>query len=305
VTAFGGVFRAPYGVGSFVSGLLLAASSVRALSIEVLPPQPKQGEIVVVTLRSPAPLSSATLSDGTREIAMEAASGGRMYRALLGIDLESKVGKRKIEIVAADASGASRTSAKTIHVRSGKFPTQKLKVAPAYVEPPESELARIAADREKVRSVYAEPDSERRFEKAFRRPLPSASPSSSRFGVRRVFNDQPRSPHDGVDLAAPEGEPVVAAAPAIVALAEELYFSGNTVILDHGAGLFTTYLHLSAIDVRPGDAVAAGQRIGAVGATGRATGPHLHWGARLHKARVNPLDLLQLPAWPAEPLPKP
>ena len=283
---------------------LLAASgatrSASGLSVEVLPPRPKQGEIVVVTLRSGAPLSSATLSDGTRAIGMERAKGGRLFRALLGIDLESKVGRRTIEVTASDASGAERTASKTIPVQSGKFPTQKLKVAPAYVEPPESELARIAADRERVQAIYASPDSVRRFEKKFLRPLPSASPSSSRFGVRRVFNDQPRSPHDGVDLAAPEGEPVAAAAPAVVALAEELYFSGNTVILDHGAGLFTTYLHLSAIDVRPGDIVAAGQRIGAVGATGRATGPHLHWGARLHKARVNPLDLLQLPAWPAE-----
>jgi murein DD-endopeptidase MepM/ murein hydrolase activator NlpD len=283
-----------------VIGLLFAAVTASALSLEVLPPQPKQGEIVVVTLRSAAPLSSATLSDGTREIGMEASRGGRTFRALLGIDLESKIGKRRIEVTAEDTNGAARKAAKTIQVRSGKFPTQKLKVAPAYVEPPESELARIASDREKVRSVYAAPDSARRFEKAFHRPLLSASLASSRFGVRRVFNDQPRSPHDGVDLAAPEGEPVGAAAPATVVLAESLYFSGNTVILDHGAGLFTTYFHLSTIDVAPGDVVAAGQRIGAVGATGRATGPHLHWGARLHKARVNPLDLLQLPAWPAE-----
>jgi len=87
---------------------------------------------------------------------------------------------------------------------------------------------------------------------------------------------------------------VEAPASARVVLAEDLYFSGGTVILDHGGGLFTTYFHLSAIDVKPGDLVAAGQRVGAVGATGRATGPHLHWGARLHRARVNPLDLLKL-----------
>ncbi len=251
---------------------------------------------MVVTMRSPAPLSSATLSDGKREIAMEGSGDGQLFRALLGIDFESAVGKRKIEVRTTGAAGAARTTAKTIEVRSGRFPTQKLKVAPAYVEPPESELARIAEDREKVQRVYAAPDSDRRFDAAFRRPVESRSAGS--FGVRRVFNDKPRSPHDGVDLAAPEGEPVVAAAPAIVALAANLYFSGNTVILDHGSGLFTFYFHLSAIDVRPGDEVAGGQRIGAVGATGRATGPHLHWGARLHRARVNPLDLLKLPDWP-------
>jgi murein DD-endopeptidase MepM/ murein hydrolase activator NlpD len=93
---------------------------------------------------------------------------------------------------------------------------------------------------------------------------------------------------------------VRAPGPARVALADELYFSGGTVILDHGAGLFTMYFHLSRIDVKPGDVVPPGRQIGAVGATGRATGPHLHWGARLDRARINPLGLLELPAWPLE-----
>ena len=276
--------------------LLAAPASTPGLALDLSIPQPKQGDIVVATLRSATPLASATLSDGKREIVMEDAGDGRVFRALVGIDFESPIGKRTIEVATADRSGAAKTIARTISVRSGKFPTQNLKVAPAYVEPPPEEQARIAEDRAKVKAVYAAPDSERRFTSAFRRPVESRSHGS--FGVRRVFNDVPRSPHDGVDLAAPTGEPVFAAAPAVVELAEDLYFSGGTVILDHGSGLFTFYFHLSAIDVRPGDMVAAGQRIGAVGATGRATGPHLHWGARLHGARVNPLDLLKLQAWP-------
>jgi murein DD-endopeptidase MepM/ murein hydrolase activator NlpD len=113
-----------------------------------------------------------------------------------------------------------------------------------------------------------------------------------------VFNGKPRSSHEGADLAAPAGAPVAAPGPGRVALAEELYFSGGTVILDHGAGLFTMYFHLSRIDVKAGEDVDSGGRIGAVGATGRATGPHLHWGARLNRARINPLGLLKLPAWP-------
>ena len=273
--------------------LLLALS---APVLEISPAKPRQGQIVVVTLRSATPLSSARLFDGEREIPLEPSKEGHVYRALLGIDFESDAGKREIRVSASGPSGESSV-VKPFVVSSGKFPTQSLKVAPAYVEPPPEEQARIAADREKVKRVYAAPDSPRRFDSAFRRPV--VSPSAGSFGVRRVFNGQPRAPHDGVDLAAPQGEPVVAAAPAAVVLAEDLYFSGNTVILDHGAGLFTTYFHLSAIDVGVGDVVGAGQRIGAVGATGRATGPHLHWGARLHRSRVNPLDLLRLPAWPA------
>jgi murein DD-endopeptidase MepM/ murein hydrolase activator NlpD len=279
--------------------LLLALA---APTLEVSPAKPQQGQIVLVTLRTPSPVAAATLRDGEREIPMEPAEGGRVHRALLGIDFESKAGKREIQVSASGPDG-ERSVTKSFVVGSGKFPTQMLKVAPAYVEPPQEELDRIARDREKVKRVYDAPDSPRLFASAFRRPVVSSSTGS--FGVRRVFNGKPRSPHDGVDLAAPQGEPVVAAAPAVVALAEDLYFSGGTVILDHGSGLFTFYFHLSAIDVRPGDTVAAGQRIGAVGATGRATGPHLHWGARLHRARVNPLDLLKLTAWPAPPVATP
>ncbi len=257
----------------------------------------------MVTVRASEPMSGATLSDGKREIVLEESRDGRTFRALLGIDFESPVGTRAIEVEALGRGGRPVRASKTLEVRSGKFPTQKLKVAPAYVEPPESELARIAEDREKVARVWAAADSQRLFTGAFGRPVESAASGS--FGVRRVFNGQPRSPHDGVDLPAPEGAPVVAPSAAKVALADALYFSGGTVILDHGSGLFTTYFHLSAIDVKAGDSVAAGQRIGAVGATGRATGPHLHWGARLQRARVNPLDLLKLPGWPAAPQAEP
>jgi murein DD-endopeptidase MepM/ murein hydrolase activator NlpD len=267
------------------------------LTLEVSAVRPKQGQIVLVSVRSGAPLARATLWDGEREIAMELDAGGRVFRALLGIDFESAVGRREIRVEAVGTGVEIHRASKALYVRSGRFPTQNLDVAPAYVEPPEEELPRIAADREKVSRVWAEADTARRFQKAFR--LPVASRGYGSFGVRRVFNGKPRSPHDGVDLRAPQGEPVVAPAAAVVALADELYFAGGTVILDHGSGLFTTYFHLSRIDVEAGEAVGPGQRIGSVGATGRATGPHLHWGARLHRARVNPLDLLRLPEWPA------
>jgi murein DD-endopeptidase MepM/ murein hydrolase activator NlpD len=122
--------------------------------------------------------------------------------------------------------------------------------------------------------------------------------SNGNFGARRVYNGKTKSFHAGLDLGAKEGTAVAAAGDGRVVLAGDLYFSGGTVLLDHGAGLFTQYFHLSRIDVKEGDAVAKGARLGAAGHTGRATGPHLHWGAKLHAARVNPEDLLALPAWP-------
>ena len=118
------------------------------------------------------------------------------------------------------------------------------------------------------------------------------------FGARRVFNGKTRSRHAGLDVAAPAGAPVVAAAGGRVALAGNFYFSGGSVVLDHGEGLFTMYFHLSRLDVKEGETVAAGQLLGAVGATGRATGPHLHWAARLGSARIDPAALLALPGRP-------
>jgi murein DD-endopeptidase MepM/ murein hydrolase activator NlpD len=285
--------------------LLAAGGAVPAatLKVECSPARPKQGDIVFVALRADSTLSSATVTDGDRHVGLEADGDGRTFRGLLGIDFESKVGRRTLEVEARGAGGETVRTSRTLEVVSGKFPTQKLKVAPAYVEPPAEELARIARDREEVARVWAAADSQRLFRGAFRMPVTSDAHGS--FGVRRVFNGKPRSSHDGVDLPAAEGAPVEAPAPATVALAGDLYFSGGTVILDHGRGLFTTYFHLSAIDVKAGETVASGQRVGAVGATGRATGPHLHWGARLHRARVNPLDLLKLPAWPAPDTPRP
>jgi murein DD-endopeptidase MepM/ murein hydrolase activator NlpD len=149
-----------------------------------------------------------------------------------------------------------------------------------------------------VAAVWKAPDELRRWTTAFE--LPVAGVSGGNFGVRRIYNGKERSRHNGVDFRAPTGTPVTAPAPGRVALAEELYFSGGTVILDHGAGLFTSYFHLSRIDVAKGDVVETGKALGAAGATGRVTGPHLHWSARFGAARINPLDLRRLPEWPAE-----
>lgn len=252
-----------------------------------------------MTLRSDVPLSRATLSDGrSRAARMEpdAGSSGRLFRALWGIDFEASPGVERIRVEAVGRCGDAHATGRNVRVARGRFPVQSLTVDPAFVEPPPEERERIEREREEVARVWSRPPGERRWDSGFR--LPVAAPLRANFGARRIFNGRPRSRHNGVDLAADTGAPVAAPAPGTVALARSLYFSGGTVILDHGDGLFTTYFHLSRIDVAAGDTVRTGDSLGAVGATGRATGPHLHWGARLNGARVDPADLQSLPRWP-------
>jgi murein DD-endopeptidase MepM/ murein hydrolase activator NlpD len=260
--------------------------------------EPRQGGIVVVTLRSDAPLAAAVLVGPGERIPLEGDEARSAFRGLIGVDFAAKTGGERFQIEAQDPCGSTHQAALELRVRAGGFPSQRLTLEPKYVEPPESEKERIASDREKVTRAWASGEEGRRWRGAFALPVPGTKPGA--FGARRVLNGQTKSRHGGVDMAAAEGTPVLAAAPARVALAEDLYFSGGTVILDHGGGLFTTYFHLSRIDVREGEVVAAKQAIALVGATGRATGPHLHWGARLHGQRVNPLGLLRLPAWPVD-----
>ena len=287
------------GLLAIVGGLAAGDCRAPALTVEMSSATPKQGGLVAVTLRSDVPLASAVASSGGRAFPFEREGEGRLFLGLVGVDFESAVGARELDLAVEGLCGDRHAARRRLEVRSGKFPVQKLKVDPAYVEPPASELERIREDREKVGHVWSSGDPNRRWSGPF--ALPVDAPARDNFGSRRVFNGKPRSSHEGADLAASAGAPVAAPEAGRVALADELYFSGGTVILDHGAGLFTMYFHLSRIDVKTGDIVPAGRQIGAVGATGRATGPHLHWGARLDRARINPLGLLELPAWPLDP----
>ncbi len=144
-----------------------------------------------------------------------------------------------------------------------------------------------------MRKLWRTDTEERLWEGAFRLPL-EESRSSGNFGRRRFLNGQPRSPHSGEDFGASKGTPIYAVQRGKVVLAMDLFFSGNTVILDHGFGLYTLYAHLSSMAVKEGEIAEASSVIGQVGATGRVTGPHLHWSVRLNGARVNPLDLVKI-----------
>ena len=167
-----------------------------------------------------------------------------------------------------------------------------LKVAPKYVQPSAKAMKQIERDRKRSRKALAS-RTEKRWELPIARPVPGGITSA--FGGRRVFNGQPRAPHKGTDMRCAEGTPVKAACAGTVLLAESTYFGGNTVYVDHGQGVISTYSHLSAFDVKAGDSVRKGQTIGRSGSTGRVTGPHLHFGFLVQGVAVDAMPLLSSP----------
>jgi murein DD-endopeptidase MepM/ murein hydrolase activator NlpD len=219
---------------------------------------------------------------------------GAGWVAVVGIPLSQPTGPASLRIGEGEQAATRAFSVKTAHYRS-----QHLTVPPAQVDLSAADSAR--ADRERAHihaqlATFSTP-----APASLRLAAPVAGKRSSSFGLRRWFNGAARDPHSGMDIAAAAGTPVHAAAAGTVLDTGDYFFSGNTVLIDHGAGLVTMYGHLSRIDVHAGDAVAARAVIGAVGATGRATGPHLHFGVVLNRAFVDPALLLPSAASASRP----
>jgi len=214
--------------------------------------------------------------------------------ALIGIDLDVRpghIGWRVTRPSVAKNGGALATGAVTVRARA--FPTQPLTLPKGMVDLDAPTLARVETEREELKAALATGAAERLWRGPFRIPVEGGQPTGG-FGLRRILNGQPRSPHTGYDWAAPAGTPVLAANTGRAALVAEHFFAGRNVVLDHGLGLFTLYFHLTEARVAPGESVNAGQVIGTVGATGRVTGPHLHFAVLLNGARVDPEALLRL-----------
>jgi murein DD-endopeptidase MepM/ murein hydrolase activator NlpD len=179
-----------------------------------------------------------------------------------------------------------------IKVVEKKYPTTELKVEDKYVELSKADLARANRESQETEAIYKVVSPEPLWDEPF--IIPIAGRTGTNFGHRRIFNGEPRAPHAGADLRATTGTPIHATNRGRVVLAKNLFFTGNTVILDHGLGVFSLYAHLSRIDVKKGVIVDNGQVVGLAGATGRVTGPHLHWGMKVQGARVDPFTLVSL-----------
>ena len=256
------------------------------------------GEVALVSVSGLAPATSGTVRVFGRAFPLYS-TAGEPHRALVGIDLDVRPGHYTATIDV-DASPRDRRGATApLIVRPKTFPTRRLTVEPRFVDPPATEAARIASEAKRLSALWTS-TAPRGWNGPFEAPVPEAA--NSAFGSRSVFNGQARSPHGGADFGSPSGRQIAAPGGGMVVLVGDLYFTGLTVVIDHGLGLISLFAHLSAFDVREGQSVARGDPIGLVGATGRVTGPHLHWTVRLRGARVDPLSLIAATA--ATPAPK-
>jgi len=236
------------------------------------------GGIAVVDVGSAEEVRPAVTHDGHPVLVVSDA--GR-WRAIIGLPLSLNASSDLVRVRQGDAG---RTV--VFPVAAQNYPTQSLKVAPKHVDLSKKDAARFVSERARLDQVLdAWTDRE---PSALRLAAPVTGARSSSFGLRRLFNGAARNPHTGMDIAAEAGTPVLAAAAGQVVDTYDYFFNGNTVILDHGMGYLTLYCHLSRIDVHAGETIASGAPLGLVGATGRATGPHLHFGVLLNRAWVDP-----------------
>jgi murein DD-endopeptidase MepM/ murein hydrolase activator NlpD len=279
----------------FTLALIVGALSIRIagqdespLAVSTSSPTLQPGSVVMLTVTSTTPISTLAGQAFGRPVRFWTA-GANQWQGLVAAALEARPGKYEVELTGADASGRTVAGKTALSVARKQFETRRLKVGSQFVNPPAAEAERIAAEAKRLASLFTQA-TPRAWRGPFHVPVPGAATSS--FGRLTVLNGEPRGRHQGADFRATSGTPVVAPNAGRVVLAEDLYFSGHTVVIDHGLGMFSLLAHLSRIDVAAGSDVARGELLGASGATGRVTGPHLHWALRMSEFSVDPLSVV-------------
>ncbi len=268
-----------------------AAGGEHSFQAEVLPKLVKQGEVGLLKVWGPVSLKSVHGEFLGKRYPLGLGENNQDYEGLLGIDMDTKPEKYGIRFVATDGRGKGISQTTSIKVTKADFAVQKITLPRSMVELDSKTLERVNLESKRLKELFQTFWNERTWKGAFIHPVEGEL--SGAFGTRRIINGQPKSPHTGVDLRAEEGTPVRASNNGRVALVDDLFFSGRSVILDHGWGLYSMYFHLSEARVREGDRIPKGGELGRVGSTGRSTGAHLHWGIILNGARVDPFSLLR------------
>jgi len=262
---------------SIVHAILLVASLVTA----------NQGQAVKLVFPNEPGISAVEIQWQKKNVPY--ARVGADWVAIIGVDLDVKAGAYP-SIIRVTKNGKAENRNVTVTVKAVKYPTTQLKVDDQYVELSPENTDRALREQKELEGIHNTITPEMLWKDSF--AIPIAGETGANFGHRRVFNGMPRAPHAGADLHAATGTPVHSTNRGRVVLAKDLFFTGNTVIVDHGLGIYSLYAHLSRIDVNPGEMVDRNQVLGLSGATGRVTGPHLHWGIKVQNARVDPFSLV-------------
>jgi murein DD-endopeptidase MepM/ murein hydrolase activator NlpD len=264
----------------------LLSLALAAPTVSLAPAAARPGDVVLVEVAGAAAAPQGTLAGRSLAFWADPGTPGT-WRALAALPLEAPLGAAPCRVTADGAPLGAE-----LQVVEPGFTAHQLTLAPKYVEPPPSVRQRMEADRRAFARAFAQPFAPPLFHEDF--DWPRRAPTTGRFGDQRLLNGRKQSVHYGLDLTGPTGSPVAAANDGVVAATRGAYLSGNTVVLWHGGGVYTVYFHLDRIRVREGQRVRRGELIGDLGATGRATGPHLHWGVKVDGLYVDPESLLAI-----------
>ena len=280
-------------IAAGVTATLARAQSPAAVTLTPAIVEAGSPELIRVNASATAKIEGEWLG---RKLQFFRGSNGRapgvpIWFALAGVDVEAATGPSTLRLIV-HTPGGDRDLTRTVKIHPAHYRTGSLTVPPRFVEPGPDALKKIEADSQFKAKIFAASAPEPLWAGSFRTPV--TAPPTDSFGTRRIFNGKLASIHKGMDFRAATGTPVRAGNSGVVVLARPLYYEGNCVVIDHGLGLFTISMHFSRIDVKEGQHVIAGERLGLSGATGRVTGPHLHWAVRWQGAYLDPAKLLRL-----------
>jgi murein DD-endopeptidase MepM/ murein hydrolase activator NlpD len=278
-----------------ISSIFIGAAQLSSGAMELIGPTGPvaQGEVVQILLTGPEKGSNIEGYWQGQPLEFFKVQE-REYKSLLGVDFRMTPGTYPLEVEVVATDNSPSTYRANIEIKEEKFGEQRLTLPQNMVTLDAETLKRVRKEAAKFRKLWSIHTPRRYWYGNFVRPVPGKL--STPFGLGRILNGEPRSPHSGVDLRATMGQPVRAANHGRIVLVGDFFFHGKAVVIDHGWGLYTMYFHLSEVNVAEGDLVGKSYVIGLAGSTGRATGPHLHWGVRLGGARVDPFALMRVTA---------